>query len=82
MASALVTPRYASRSSTGRHHRPVTDSDPMRAGIPTTARSNVVIGATVSWADEVLGTRRVTGPRTGPRVPRFAGTPLPLAALA
>ena len=32
IANALVTPRYASRSSMGRHHRPVTDSDPMRAG--------------------------------------------------
>jgi hypothetical protein len=42
------------------------------------------LGGTSGWhaMDNCWFARRVTGPRTGPRVPRFAGTLSPLPALA
>jgi hypothetical protein len=59
IASALVTPRYASRSSTARHHRSLPAADPMLPDCRQGQDSSVVIKVAATSTDGIVGTRSV-----------------------
>lgn len=64
--------RKASRSSTARHHRPVTADDPMRTPRRRPAQDpNPAVRVAATRADDIVGTRTVRHGRTGVRLLGF-----------
>lgn len=59
IASALVTPRYVSRNSTTRHHRPVVGSDTTSTDVLMGTRSRCLVIPAANRADDIVGTRKV-----------------------